>query len=256
LSRRLWTRLLAGAFACLLLASLPAPVKANAANLVLFSSMSETTTVDLAEATLTFRVQLATRSIDVGAQVYLHRASPNPAWVFVNGVDPPGSTNAKVYPLYHGLDNTIALISNLPEGTYDNYRLILFDAPDGKSIDYGRVAYDTANDPAWQKLPVRFKIESSEVRVRAPQLIIDPNPRIEATGSGDYSVAIAAKVRVPDGYQTSQNMLWAMAHGPTGTDQVPVRLSDAVAAGVPGNRYLVASIEFDFKDVKAGIWDV
>lgn len=221
-----------------------------APNVLTVSQASVTAQAHLGEVTFTYHITPTNKSADAGMQLYLRRADlpPGSAW---QGVSDPA-----ILSLYRGQDNTGSFTVQLPMGAYSDYRLLLFDSPDGKSINFGRTLYDTNADPARAHQTLQLKVASNEAPVHAPVLSFPPNPETKANGDGTYTVTIPAMVKAPPGYQTGDNGLWAMAKGDVGFSQVWASLANAKQSDNPEDKYEYVPINFTLKDVKPGLWAV
>ncbi len=226
---------------------------ANQPNQLQLSHISVLTKVDLGQVTFTFHVTPSNMSSDVGLQMYVHRQKPD-TWEFVQAQDSTGGP--KVFPLYRTLDNDITFTASLSPGTYDNFRLLLFDASGGHGINYSDEVYDTAADTVKRTVPMHFEIATSQSRVVSPVLAYAPIPATVAAGDGTYTVTIPAKVKIPRGYQAAEGGLWVMAKGDGGFSQQWVGMNTAKPANDAHDTYLEAPVRFELKGVKPGLWNV
>jgi hypothetical protein len=213
-----------------------------------------TAEVHLSEVTFTYHITPTNQSADAGMQLYIKRADPakGAVWEGVSANKADGSP--LILSLYRGLDNTGTFVATLPKGSYSEYRLLLFNSPDGKSIDYGHMLYDSNNDPARAHQVVAMNIQSGEAPVHGPTLSYPPNALSSPNGDGTFTVTIPAIVKVPDGYTAPDMGLWAMAKGDPGFSQVWASLKQVQHSSDPENPYNFIPINFTLKSVKPGLW--
>lgn len=209
-----------------------------------------TAVAHLGEVTFTYHITPTNQSADAAMQIFLLRSDlpPGSAWA---GVSAPG-----ILSLYRGMDNTGSFTVNLPKGNYTQYRLLLFNSPDGKSIDYGHVIYDTSKDPPRAHQDLHLQVESSEAPVHSPTLSYPPNPETKPNGDGTYTVTIPARVKVPHGFTAPDNGLWAMAKGDAGFAQVWAPLSKAQQNANAQDPYDFVPVDLTLKSVKPGLWNL
>lgn len=221
-------------------------------NSLTFDNLAVTAKVDLSDVTFSFQ-GVPSHSASFGVQLYLHRAAEDD-WQQISATSEPDGGDKTVFSVYRHIPANIEFTAQLKPGKYDNYRLILFPAADGKSIDFGHTVYDTAKETG-HKDALSFDVTSTAQRVSSPQLIIAPVPSVVADGSGTYTVTIPAKVELPTGYPTDGGGLWVMAKGLAGFSQLWVPFSSAVPDGGTNNRFNSAPVKFELKGVKAGLWN-
>jgi len=226
----------------------------GAENALKVSKALVTAQVHLSEVTFTYHITPVNKSVDAGMQLYImHSDRPKGApWEGIGANDSSG--RPLILSLFRGQDNTGTFTVRLPRGSYSEYRLLLFNSPDGKSVDYGQVLYDTNSDPSRAHQTVELNVTSNESPVKGPTLSFPPKPLVQGNGDGTYTVTIPAIVKVPDGYTAPDKGLWAMAKGDPGFTQVWASLTQAQHSTDPQNSYEFIPINFTLKSVKPGLW--
>src|SRR5207244_2078514 len=115
--------------------------------------------------------------------------------------------------LFKGVDNTGSFAVPLKKGTYGAVRLFLFHSPDGKSVNFQEAMFDSAADASKPSLALHVTVTVEDKRVTSSTLVIGTPIETTMTGNGTYKVTIPGTVKLPPGYTTKDNGLWAMAKG-------------------------------------------
>lgn len=223
---------------------------------LVLSRLTLTATAQLSQAHIAYAITPANRSADVGVQIFAHRddVKERSQWDLVvpdSGSAPP------IISLYQGLNNRGEFNATLKKGRYGACRLLLFASPDGKSVDFTKILYDSNADPARARLGLNLTVMSDEAPVTKPTLSVATQPSaVTQDTDGRYKVTIPASVKVPPGYSASGNGLWAMAKGDVGFSQVWVDLSKARETDEQGSSYRFVPITFTLPAVKPGLWNV
>lgn len=221
-----------------------------------FSHLSLKAKADLGEVTFTYHLTPENGNANVGMQIFAHRedVTKREQWDLINPIN--ADSTAIILNLYKGLDNTGSFTLPLPKGTYGAFRLLLFHSPDAKAVDYTRTLYDSNADKAHSQMALNVKVTTTERRVTSPVLAFSTHPAIRSLGDGNFSVAIHAVVKVPQGYTAPDNGLWAMAKGDVGFSQVWANLAAARPANDPLDNYNSIPIDFEINNARPGIWNI
>jgi hypothetical protein len=211
---------------------------------------------DLADVTFTYNIKPANRSANAGIQIYAHRDDPagENQW---EQIAPKGDDGGPlVLKLYKGLTATGTFTLPLPAGKYGAYRLILFKSADGKSVDYGKPIFDTADTPDVVPNPnLHLTVATSQSRVTKPTLIVG-RPEVTERGTGKFEVTIPGSVRLPVGFTGPDTGFNVMAKGTGGYSQVWAPVKDAKPSGDENDAYKTIPVLFRINDVKPGVWNV
>ncbi|HEV2471103.1 MAG TPA: cellulase family glycosylhydrolase, partial [Chthonomonadales bacterium] len=212
-------------------------------------------TVDLGDITITYHIKPQNESADVGVQLFAHRddVKERNEWdmlVPAQGAAPP------IISLYKGLDNSGAVTVAAQPGVYGACRLILFSSPDGKSVDFNRVLYDSGKHPVKRALRLGVTVTTRRTRVTSPTLTpSEQGVNTVANGDGTYTVTIPATVKLPASALRERGF-WAMAKSSAGFSQVWVNPGNSAASDDPEDNYRKVPVTFALKSVKPGLWNV
>jgi hypothetical protein len=238
---------------------IPASAGAGAAlaptgNPLSMSRVSLTAHADLSEVTFSYHLTPIGRSANVGLQIFAHRDDLNHENRYEQ-IAPKDAAGADlILNLYEGMDNTGTFKVTLPKGVYGACRLLLFNSPDGKSLDYNSLLYDSNRDPA-AHLDLRLTVGSAAKRIVEPQLEVSPDADVAANDDGTFRVTFHADVKIPEGYRAEQNGFWVMAKGDAGFAQEWVGTDRAQPAGNGADTYRAIPISLVLKSVKTGLWN-
>lgn len=153
--------------------------------------------------------------------------------------------------IYNGLPVNGTFKVKLPPGKYSDCRLILFNSPDNKSIDFGNVLFDTARVTAPNgPINLNLAVTSINSRVVKPTLSMGV-PQIVSQGGDKYDLTVPAVVKVPGDY-AGKGGFWAMLKGPAGFSQVWAPLNAVQPGTDPKDPYRVIPISFHIAGVAAG----
>lgn len=211
---------------------------------------------DLGQARISYRITPASRSANVGAQIWVRREDVTAREQY-DLIAPVRSDGAPlIFQLFKDLDNSGEFTVSLKKGRYGACRLVLFQSPDGKIIDYSQTVYDSAADARHPELKLGIRIETEQKRVVAPVLEVAELARISESGAGTYRAAVSGMVKLPAGFGIEGDGLWAMAKGSGLFSQVWVDLKKAQPGNDPRDSYRFVPVEFVLDGVKAGLWSV
>lgn len=229
-----------------------APPPPNALQL---SKLSLTAKAHLGEVTFTYHITPVNRSADVGIQIFAKRDDVPGSQFDLIAPNAPGG-GPLVISLYKGLDNTGTFVARLPKGKYGGCRVLLFESPDGKGVDFGRTVFDNAGGGKLPAVDLKLTVLTGAAPVKAPVLSVSETPTITPNADGTSSVVIAADVRVPPGYQAESGGFWVMAKGSGGFDQTWAAMNSARSGGDPLDPYQSIPVKLTLKNVPPGIGNV
>jgi hypothetical protein len=230
----------------------PCPNNAFADNAVHLAAPRVTASADLGTVTFSLHLLPSNVGADAGIQLYVHHHETD-TWDLVaakNDLDAP-----IVFNLFRSQVNDVKFTAKMNPGTYDSVRLLLFNSPDGKAVDYGHVLYDSAADPNHPTISVSLTVTTSATRVTHPSLDYDAVPTCTDQGDGMYTVTISGHVKVPKGYSVDGGGFWAMAKGSAGFAQVWAALASAAPGDSAVDDYRQIPVTFQMKDVKPGLYN-
>ena len=182
-------------------------------------------------------------------QMFLHVGG---AWEKFTPTDANGTI---VLKLFQGLDNAGAFVIDLPKGYYNEYRIILFDAPDGQNADFNHVLWDSSLEKKMPLPALNLTVTSSVAPVNSPTLAYPPNPLEQVQGNGLTTVTLPVLVKYPVDYNVENGGFWVMAKGDAGFSQVWADQKDATQSSDVQNPYYEISTNLTLKDLKAGVWN-
>lgn len=216
------------------------------------TAMSIKASADMADVTISYAFDASNRSANAALQIYAHRddITDQDKWETINPSNPDGQP--LILHIYRGLVAKGSFTVKLPRGKYGACRLLLFGSPDGKSIDFRDVLYDSSNDPARSHLNLDLTVSSSNSRILKPTLVAGI-PEVVSRGIDRYEVIIPATVKVPAQYAGSDTGFWAMAKSAAGFSQVFAPLKEAHASSDPADPYKLIPITFRINNLSAGV---
>lgn len=224
-------------------------------NKLTLSHVSLSAQVDLGEVTVTYHITPENRSANVCVQMYVHRLDIKykQQWDLMMPQKSDGSP--LVLNLFKGIDNTGKFVIPLKKGAYGTVRLFLFHSPDGKSADFSDIFYDSAADANKRSLALNVTVTAEDKRITSPTLVIGKNVEAVKSENGTYTVTIPGIVKIPAGYETKDNGLWAMAKGDY-FKQIWVELDKAQPSGNATDPYSFIPVSFTLDNAKPGLWNV
>lgn len=219
--------------------------------LIPFSRVELAATADLSRVTFTFHLTPADKTVSVGMQIFAHRQQgQDSSWEQI--VPRTSGGGMSIFKLTRGLDNAGAFDITLPKGTYGTYRLLLFEAPDGVNVDFGKTVYDSDKDSRQKGKSLKLEVKSGATRVTGPVLQVNDEPQSRQDGD-TYEVTFSGQIEVPNGYQPEQNGLWVMAKGDGGFAQGWFQMSAGKPAGGADNPHTDVPWSVTVKGVKPGL---
>lgn len=229
----------------------PADPAAQQGNELAISKLTLTPKVDLSEVTVTYHITPTNRSADAWMQLYVHRddITARSQWDAINTKDEAGKP--LILNLYQGQDNTGTFKVNLPKGVYGACRVLLFNSPDGKSVDSSKVLYDSN-----QKLKVALNatVSSEDRRVLAPMLA-PATAETEPGGDGTSNVTLKLGVKVPEDYHAQEGGFWVMAKSGKAFGQVWAGMKNAQEVADGDNRYKLIPVQVTLKGLANGLYN-
>lgn len=238
---------------CLLL--LQGAVAAAPEPLVL-SRVSISAKADLGEAVFNYEITPTNRSANVGIQIFAKREDlPEPSQFDLIVPTKPDGTPV-ILNLFRDQDNRGTFTARLKKGRYGAYRLLFFRSPDGQTVDYQQLLYDSAKDPKAPKAPLALTILTEQKRVTAPVLVLPKAVSTAENPDGTHRVTFEAAVKLPPTYRIDGNGLWAMVKGSGGFSQVWVDLTKAEPGNDPFDSYRKVPVQVTLDRVKVGLWNV
>lgn len=233
-----------------------AEVRAQAqAQALELKQLSLAASVDLGEVTVAYRITPRNRSVNAGLQVFARREDPAAQGQFELIAPTTADGKPLILHLFRDQEATGSFKVPLKKGSYGPVRLILFRSPDGKSLDYNQVLYDTARDPAAPRLALDVTVRTEQKRVVAPMLAPARVSLAEAAG-GAAAVTVSTEVRLPASYKAEGGGFWVMAKGSGGFVQVWAGADQARPGGDPLDNYQSIPITLKLPPLREGLWNV
>jgi hypothetical protein len=214
-------------------------------------------TADLGEATFTYDLLPSSGSGAVGMQIFAHRddVTKTEEWDPIIFKDKGGQD--AVIRLEQGQEAHGALTVALKRGIYGKYRVLLFDSPDGKMVNWSKIVYDTVHDPIINSLSLHLEIKTETKRVKSPVLYLPDQIRdVTQDLDGTYSMIVRGEVKVPATYTTPDNGFWIQAKSDAGFDQQWASMDNAVPGGNAVDPYRTIPVQLSLHKVKPGIYNV
>jgi hypothetical protein len=226
---------------------------ARAAEPLEISKFTFDPSVRLAEVNVTYHITPKNRSADVGIQIYARREdiTDHAQWDRLDPVTENGMP--LVISLYKGIDNTGTLKFHLARGVYGPCRVILFDAPDGKTVDYGAKIYDNSESDH-RHITLGVTVKSDTVPTDVPHLIVSQGVEVTPADNGKWTVVIPVEVRYPMTYEVHGKGFWVMAKGATGFAQSWAAENRATTGSDPLDQYRSILVNLTLKNVPSGLW--
>ena len=222
--------------------------------LLKFSKLSLEAKSDLGEAVFSYRLATSSRSANVGMQLYAKRedVKDHDQYDMISPINSDGSP--VILNLFRGRENRGSFRMSIPIGVYGGFRFILFESPDGKTTDYGRLLYDSSLDLPNPPISIKLKITTTQRRIVSPILELSPKKMVvKSNADSTADVTISAFVKIPKAMGSQGTGFWAMAKGSAGFSQVWLPLSSAVPGGDALDDYLKIPVSFVIKGVEKGL---
>jgi len=227
-----------------------ADISGKTGNVLSLSKFQLLTHVKLGQVTFDYDIVSSNVSKNAVMQIFLKVGGD---W---EEFTPTDSNGILVLHIFQYIDTTGSFSITLPIGTYNTYRIVMFDAPDGKDADFSRVIWDSSKAPTAELPSLNFTVESDLVPVLAPIMTFPPNPIVKDNGNGLETVTLPGLIKYPTDYQVEGGGFWAMAKGSAGFDQIWASASDAIQAGPAEAPYMEIPISFVLTGVHPGIWNM
>lgn len=217
-----------------------------------FSVVSLAATADLAQVTFTYHITPRTRSLWMGIQVFLHRNDIKSEERFLQAAPTTAKGGPMIFRLRQRIENRGAFTVMLPVGAYGAARLLIFEAPNGNSLDYSKLLYDSSKDKL-SRLDLKFAVTSTSTRVKAPRLRLEEQPQVENNADGTYRVTFQGRIEMPETYHPDQNGFFVMTKGDGGFAQTWVSAESAQHSEMEGNPCLWMPFSLTLPGSKPGM---
>ena len=199
------------------------------------------------------RITAMNRPAKVGIQFAFAYVSPSgkPMTEVVSAETEDGPV---VLDLVPGKETLVKLQIPLPPGTYKSYKMVLYNSPDGKAVDFNKPVYDMSTDPTKGMQPINMTIRGArKLLLPIIKKIEDP---VITPGVNGYSVSISADIILPENYSNDKNGFMTIAKNGNGISRQFVSLSNAVEAEDVLSPYKHIPVKFNYSSVKPGVWSV
>ena len=223
-------------------------------NLLKFSKFALEAKSDLGEAVFSYRLVSSSRSANVGIQLFAKRDDIKES-IQYDLIAPVDSTGSPIIlNLFRAQENRGSFRMPIPKGIYSGFKLILFEAPNGKTLDYSKLLYDSSIDPPNPPISIKLKIVTTQRRVVSPTLDISSKKIVvKPNADNTADVTISALVKIPKAMGKQGAGYWAMAKGTAGFSQVWLPLASAVPGADALDDYLKIPVSFEIKAVEKGL---